>query len=201
MPIPIQHARRWTLPSLLRSVALITTGQLLLVIIVLRGLGRVWWCQSGDAAIWISSPASAHTSQHLFDPYSFSHVCHGLIFGLFLAVVWPRGSLAIRFSLSMAMESVWEIFENTPFVINRYRDATAALGYEGDSVLNSAADIFSCGIGFVIAARLRWQYTIGLLGLIELVMLAMIRDSLLLNIIMLCYPLDSVRQWQLSAAL
>lgn len=183
-----------------RVAALVSLVQLAIVVLVLNWLGRLWWCPSGDAAIWISSSASAHTSQHLFDPYSFSHVCHGLIFAVFLAFVRPSVSVPIRFTIAMALEGGWEILENTPLVIQRYRDSTAALGYQGDSIVNSIADILSCAVGFLIATRIGWRYTLALIGCIELVMLSTIRDSLLLNVIMLCYPVDAIRQWQLSPA-
>ncbi|MGV3484550.1 MAG: DUF2585 family protein [Planctomycetaceae bacterium] len=196
----IQAERNASQRTSLHSIVLATAGQVFFVILVLRGLGRVWWCQAADTALWISSPASEHTSQHPLDPYSFSHVCHGLIFYLCFLLLAPTLSIALRFSLCVALECVWEVFENTPLVISRYREATAALGYEGDSIVNSVADIGSCAIGFLIAAKLGWRYTVAFIALIELVMLAAIRDSLLLNIIMLCYPLDWIRQWQLSAA-
>lgn len=184
----------------LRWVTLVASLQLIFVTLVLNWLGRLWWCPWGDAAIWVSSPASPHTSQHFLDPYTFSHVCHGLIFALFLASTCSSLSVSIRFVISIALEGAWEILENTPLIINRYRESTAALGYEGDSIANSIADMVSCCIGFYMATRIGWRYTLVLIGCIELAMLITIRDSLLLNIVMLCYPLDAIRQWQLSQA-
>lgn len=115
-----------------------------------------------------------------------------------LALLIRRLSRAWRFVLAIAIESVWELIENSNTVIQRYREATAALGYQGDSVLNSLGDISSCAFGFAIAWKLGWRRSIMLFAIMELVLMFWIRDSLLLEIIMLIYPLDAIRTWQLG---
>ena len=157
----------------------------------------MWFCECGQLRFWTGEADGSHTSQHLADPYSFSHLQHGLI--LFWLVRWGlrRWKWQWQLWLALAIEAGWEIFENTEFVIGRYRDSTAALGYMGDSVLNSLGDILACGIGFYIAHRSGWRGTWLLFWAIELGMLLTIRDCLLLNVLMLVAPLEIVRQWQL----
>ena len=109
---------------------------------------------------------------------------------------WP---LAWRLCLSIAIESLWEMLENTQFVIDRYRQATAAVGYEGDTVVNSLFDILSCGVGFMVAQRLGWRWSLAVFVAVEIALMVWIRDSLLLNVLMLVYPLAGVKAWQTGA--
>lgn len=166
------------------------------MIAVLRQQGRLWWCKCSGLQPWVSEALSSHTSQHLFDPYSFTHISHGFIFHWLLFCVARKVPVRWRFVIAMAIEASWEIFENTSFVINRYRETTAALGYEGDSIGNSTGDMISCGLGFVIANWLGWKKTLALFVIFETVLLITIKDSLLLNIFMLIYPNDALIQWQ-----
>lgn len=103
-----------------------------------------------------------------------------------------------RLLMAVAMESVWELIENTNTVIERYREATAALGYQGDTVVNSLGDIICCGIGFMIARKLGWRRSVILFIGTELVLLVWIRDSLLLELIMLIHPINVIKVWQLG---
>ena len=97
------------------------------------------------------------------------------------------------------VEAAWEIMENTPLIIDRYREATMALGYSGDSILNSISDIAMMGLGFLAARRLPIWASVALgLGL-ELLTLAIIRDNLTLNVWMLLAPADWIRDWQAGA--
>ena len=57
---------------------------------------------------------------------------------------WP---VERRFLIALLIEASWEVIENTPMVIDRYRATTAALGYTGDSVINSLSDIADDGAG------------------------------------------------------
>ncbi|MCA9229277.1 MAG: DUF2585 family protein [Planctomycetales bacterium] len=165
-------------------------------IVVLRLEGQPWFCECNQLRVLIGDAYSSHTSQHLLDPYSLTHVQHGLV--LFFLV----GSLAHDWRwpwqlwLAIAIEAAWEIFENTPFVIDRYRTTTAALGYNGDSVLNSVGDILACTLGVLVARRLGWRKTCALFFTIELVLLVTIRDSLLLNVVMLLVPNEALIEWQ-----
>ena len=162
----------------------------------LRAQGRAWFCSCGRFLLWTGEAWSSDTSQHLFDPYSFTHVLHGIIFCGLLALAAPRVAPAWRLCLAVLAEAVWEVVENTDAVIRRYREATAALGYEGDTVVNSLGDIAACAIGFLIARRLGLWRSLALFFLVEIALVLFIRDSLLINILMLLYPLNSVRAWQ-----
>ena len=168
----------------------------LLTVIVLRLEGRVWWCACGQWNLWAGDPQSSHSSQHLFDPYSFTHILHGvLICGLF-ALGLPRLDRAWTLPLAVLLEAAWEILENSPFIIDRYRTATIALGYTGDSIVNSLGDILSCSLGFLAARRIGWRWSIALVVATELILLFWIRDNLLLNIVMLIWPIDAIKSWQ-----
>jgi Protein of unknown function (DUF2585) len=123
-------------------------------------------------------------------------VLHGLAFCGLLALIAPRLAAAWRFVIAIALESLWEILENTNTVIDRYREATAAFGYHGDAVVNSVGDIIACAVGFWIARQLGWKRSIVVFILMEVVLLIWIRDSLLLEILMLIHPIDSIKQWQ-----
>ncbi|HVG30601.1 MAG TPA: DUF2585 family protein [Pyrinomonadaceae bacterium] len=167
-----------------------------LTALVLHLQGRLWVCACASVRAWTSDAWSAETSQHLSDPYSFTHLLHGFAFCGLLALAAPRTTARWRLCLAILMESVWEIVENTDAVINRYREATAALGYTGDTVLNSVGDVIACGVGFLLARRLGWRRTLAAFALVELLLIFWIRDSLLLNILMLLRPSDAVRAWQ-----
>jgi hypothetical protein len=163
---------------------------------VLRAEGRLWLCDCGRVRAWVGDAWSAETSQQFFDPYTLTHVLHGLAFCGLLALLLPRVGWRRRFVLAVAAESLWEVIENTDFVIRRYREATAALGYKGDTVVNSLGDIAACAVGFFVARRLGWRRSILLFVATEIFLLFWIRDSLVLNIILLLYPSEKLRAWQ-----
>ena len=163
---------------------------------ILLAMGRPPICTCGEVALWEASAASAKTSQMLSDWYSPSHIVHGFLFyaALWLALrAWP---VERRFIAALLVEAAWEIAENTPMVIDRYREATVALGYTGDSVLNSLSDIAMMVLGFLAARRLPVWASIALVAALELVPLVVIRDNLTLNVWMLLAPNESVRTWQ-----
>ena len=163
---------------------------------LLRWQGRLWLCACGHFRLWLGDAWSPETSQQLFDPYSFTHMLHGFAFYGLLALLLPRTGWRWRVALAVAAEALWEVFENTEFVVNRYREATAALGYNGDTVVNSLGDVAACALGFLLARRLGALKTLLVFALTEVVLLFWIRDSLLLNILLLVYPSESLRAWQ-----
>ena len=178
------------LPWLAVAAVLVVTA------FVMRLEGRLWFCTCGRLLPWVGDAWSADTSQHLFDPYSFTHVLHGFAFCGLLALLLPRVGWRWRLGLAVALEAAWEVIENTDFVINRYRETTAALGYTGDTVVNSLGDVAACALGVLLARRLGALKTLLVFALTEVVLLLWIRDSLLLNILLLVYPSKSLREWQ-----
>ena len=160
--------------------------------------GRLWLCECGRVLVWAGDAWSSDNSQHLFDPYSFTHALHGFVFCGLLAWAWPRAAWQWRLALAVSIEALWEIVENSAFVIRRYREATLALGYQGDTVINSAGDICACALGFLLARSLGLRRALVVFALVEIVLLIWIRDSLLLNVLMLLYPLDAIKAWQMN---
>lgn len=180
--------------SLLRKNQIVIAILTIQVAILLL-LGRITWCKCGTLALWVSDSFSSHTSQHILDPYSFSHFQHGvLLYLLFFACNLP---LRFRFWGAALIEGAWEILENTSLIIERYRSVTMSLDYYGDSIMNSVGDSFCCLLGVYVAAKLPWKWSLLIYLVIEVAMVVTIRDSLFLNALMLIYPLDAVKQWQL----
>lgn len=181
----------------LRVLALSVAGIALGTAGILTLLGRIGWCRCGSPAPWSGDIWSSHNSQHLLDPYSFSHFQHGLVF---YALLWllARRRLAVgaRGVLALLLEAGWEVLENTPLVIDRYRTGTISLDYTGDAILNSMGDLLSCGSGYVLAAVAPPLASAFVFLAIEATMLAVLRDSLLLNVWMLLAPSEAVRRWQ-----
>jgi hypothetical protein len=163
---------------------------------ILLAMGRHPICTCGTIDLWVGERDSPRTSQMLADWYSLSHIVHGLIFygALWLiARPWP---IEWRFLAALTIETMWELTENTPFVIDRYRATTAALGYNGDSVLNSISDITMMCVGFLIARKLPVRAAVALLIILEVVPLFVIRDNLTLNVWTLVAPNAAVQAWQ-----
>jgi hypothetical protein len=130
------------------------------------------------------------------DPYSFTHLLHGFVLCGLLALIVPRKSADWQLWLALSIEALWEVVENSEFVIRRYREETAALGYYGDTIVNSLSDIFVCGLGFIVARHLGFRRTFALFVLTEVALAILIRDNLTLNILMLIYPIDALKEWQ-----
>jgi hypothetical protein len=178
-------------------------GLLAVALVTLLGLanmGRVWWCEAGDAWPWSWDVWSRHNSQHLVDPYSLSHIQHGL--GLYLLLTLLLGSRVspnLRVLLVALVEATWELVENTNWMIQRYREVTISLDYFGDSILNSLGDYGTCLFGVFLARLLPWWVTLLLFLALEALSVWWIRDSLLLNILMLFCPIEAIRQWQMPA--
>ena len=189
--IPRQTRHR-ALLWLVASVLLV----LAVTAVALRLEGRLWICACGTIKFWVGNTCSSDNSQHILDPFSFTHVLHGIAFFWIIAWLGARLRSSWQVVLAIALEAAWEIFENTDFVINRYRTATAALGYTGDTVVNSLGDILCCLAGFLIARRLGFGRSLVLFLAIELILILWIKDSLLLQILMLISPITVIKNWQ-----
>ncbi len=169
---------------------------------ILLGMGRVPICECGTIKLWHGVVQSSENSQHIADWYSFSHVIHGLLFYFFAHLLWRRwkllgGKPAIwALPIAVVFEGFWELLENSPLIIDRYRAVTVSFGYSGDSVLNSLSDLGFMALGFWIASRLPWKASLAMAIVFELFTLFMIRDNLTLNVLMLVWPLDAVKVWQ-----
>jgi hypothetical protein len=162
------------------------------------GMGRSLTYTNGPVRLWVGDVNSDQNSQQISDPYSFTHVIHGALFYGVTYLAMGPASVGARAVVALAIESAWEVYENTDTVINRYRAATIALGYYGDSVTNSVADIVCCLLGFVLARRLAWWWTVSWVVVTEIALAIAIRDNLTLNIIMLIRPIEAIKEWQLG---
>src|SRR4030095_1551974 len=177
---------------------LIIISVLAVALVRVRHQGLSWWCACHQYFPWAGDIWSSHNSQHLFDPYSFTHILHGFAFCWLLSLVIPRVCASWRLALATLLEAAWEVFENTEFVIQRYREETLALGYNGDSVFNSFGDVLLCIGGFMVAQKLGFKRSALVFVATELVLLLWIRDSFLLEVLMLVYPIDSLKAWQMG---
>lgn len=185
-----------------RAAIVATLILLAAALAVLFAMDRPPICTCGEVKLWHGVVQSSGNSQHLTDWYSPSHFIHGLIMYFLAWLLWVRWGLfkgrVAKWALPIAVlvEAAWEIVENTPMVINRYREVTASFGYTGDSIVNSMADIGWMMAGFWLAFRLPWQVSVGIAVFFELLTLWIIRDNLTLNVLMLFWPIEAIRQWQ-----
>jgi len=179
-----------------RRAWLIALAILVAAAAILLAMGRNPICTCGTIAFWVGERDSAETSQMLADWYSLSHIVHGLLFYAALWLVAGRWPVEWRFLVALLIEASWEVTENTPMVIDRYRATTAALGYTGDSVINSLSDILMMALGFLLARKLPLWAAILLLVALEIIPLFAIRDNLTLNVLALIAPNHALQAWQ-----
>ena len=184
---PGSQSHRWLICALVLFIAQIA---------ILYFMGRIPICECGYIKLFEPGVNSPGNSQHIADWYTPSHIIHGFLFYGLGWLVLRRAPLSARFSLAVLIEAAWEILENSPVIIDRYRSATMALGYNGDSILNSAMDTVSMALGFLVAARLPVWMTVTIAIAFELLTGYLIRDNLSLNVLMLISPVDAVRDWQ-----
>jgi hypothetical protein len=186
------QARPWPWIIALAAIVAATAG-------ILLAMGRVPICTCGTVKLWHGVVVSSENSQHITDWYTPSHIVHGILFYGATHLLMRRAGLLPRLVLSTIVEAAWEIAENTETVIQRYREATIALDYFGDSVINSVSDIGAMWLGFLVASRLPVPATIALALAFEIGVALVIRDNLTLNVLMLFWPLESVKAWQAGA--
>lgn len=187
----LKQLNTWRAAAMMLVLGLILTGGLELF------MGRLPFGPDGRFGFWEGDIWSSENSQRFADPYSFSHIVHGILFFGCLWVVARRWPAPSRYLIALALEAGWEILENSPLIINRYRSVTISLGYNGDSVLNSLSDILMMSLGFLIAWRLRPWMSVLVVVVMELGCLFWVRDNLTLNIIMLIHPIEAIRHWQM----
>lgn len=179
-----------------RKYWVITVAIFFVVVAILFAMERPPICTCGFVKLWEGEVNGPGNSQHIADWYTPSHMIHGMLFFGLGWLLMRRRPVGVWLIMATILELAWEILENTPMVINRYREETMALGYSGDSILNSIADGDWMIAGFLIAARLPWKVTAAIIVMFELFTLYMIRDNLTLNIVMLVYPIDAIKLWQ-----
>jgi hypothetical protein len=172
-----------------------------IAVLALTGGIELWMGRSplgpdGRFGLWDGNIWSGENSQRVADPYSFSHLVHGMLFCGLLWLVARRLPVRHRLLIALAIEAGWELLENSPLIINRYRDATIAQGYVGDSVLNSLSDILMMIIGFLFAFRVPTRVTVAAIIVMEVGCALWVRDNLTLNVIMLIHPVDAIKAWQ-----
>lgn len=160
------------------------------------GTGRSLLGPDGMFGWWDGNIHGSENSQRVADAYTFSHIIHGMAFYAFLWWVARKVPMRYRFVIALVMEALWELLENSPIIIDRYRATAIAQGYVGDSVLNSISDIGWAGLGFIITKYSKIWVTVALIVVMELGCLFWIRDNLTLNIVMLAYPVESINTWQ-----
>lgn len=164
--------------------------------VTLYAMGRVPICECGFVKLFEPEVNSPGNSQHIADWYTPSHIIHGFLFYLLAWTLMRKASFGARLTFAAVIEIAWEILENSPLIIERYRNATMAVGYTGDSILNSVMDTVAMGVGFLIAARAPVWLTVTLAILFELITGYLIRDNLTLNVLMLVWPIDFIKEWQ-----
>ena len=190
-PVPQPTNSRGLVVGLAAFVAVLAVQ-----ILVERLMGRIWMCECGVVKLWEGGVNTSGNSQHLSDWYTPSHIIHGFLFYWFAWLLFRGRSLGFRLGLATLVETGWEILENSPLIIERYRTATMALNYFGDSILNSAMDTVWMALGFLAAWRLPVWLTVLIAIVFELLTAYVIRDNLTLNVIMLIWPIDAIKAWQ-----
>lgn len=185
-------------PLDVRRIALAVLAVVAVLVVAEWAMGRTFLGPDGKFALWEGDIWSSGCSQRVADAYAFSHIGHGIIFYGVLWLVARRWPVRVRFVLAVLIEAGWELLENSPIIINRYREATMAAGYCGDSILNSVSDLAMMSLGFLLAWRANPWVSAGVFLAMEIVCALWIRDNLTLNVIMLIHPVDAIKAWQMG---
>lgn len=180
----------WRTPILFIGVLLVVHAG------VLVWFGQPLVSETGKLMLWVGDQWSIEMSQQFFDWYTFSHIIHGFLFYLLSWLLFPRVPHAWRLVMAVGVEAAWEITENTPWLINLYRQQALSVGYVGDSILNSLLDNASMALGFVLAWKLPVRVTVLLAIAMEVWVGVTIRDNLVLNVLNFIYQFDAVNAWQ-----
>lgn len=180
----------------LKKFILLALGLLGIQAITLYLFGQPPICMCGTIKLWEGVVTSAGTSQHISDWYTFSHIIHGMLFYGLLHLLFPRMRTLSKLLIAMGIEISWEISENTPWVIEKYREQALARGYVGDSILNSLCDTVAMMIGFVLARKLPVFATVLVAIIFELFVGYMIHDNLTLNILGFIHHFEFIDAWQ-----
>lgn len=174
----------------------VAAALLLAQIVILYFMGRIPICECSYVKLFEPGVNTPGNSQHLSDWYTPSHIIHGFLFFGLAWLLFRKQPIAMRLSFAVLIEAAWELLENSPLIIDRYRSATMALGYSGDSILNSAMDTVFMALGFFFAARMPVWVTVVVAVVFEVFTGWLIRDNLTLNVIMLLWPIDAIKEWQ-----
>lgn len=178
------------------TAVLLGGGIILIQALALFSFGQPPICECGYIKIWEGAVLSSGNSQHLTDWYTFSHIIHGFLFYLLAWYLFPRSSIGSRFLFALALESGWEVLENTPWLINHYRQQALSQGYIGDSIINSVFDSLSMVLGFIMARKMPILAIVAIAIVLELYVGFTIRDNLTLNILNLIHQFDFIKHWQ-----
>ena len=186
-------------PLIERRYWLMALALTLVAAAILLWMGRPAICTCGEVKLWVGTVQGPDNSQHIADWYTPSHIIHGFLFYLLGWLFLSRNPAGDRLLAAVLIEAGWELLENSQWIIDRYREQTMALGYNGDSVLNSLADVGWMALGFALARRLPLWVTIAIAFGFELLTLIVIRDNLTLNVLMLVAPVEAIQAWQAGA--
>jgi hypothetical protein len=182
-----------------RTTGLVILGIMAVQALVLHLMGRVWICGCDRVRFWVGDIWSSELSQQLFDWYTASHIVHGILFYGVLRLVLPRAPVLFRLVIAVGIEVSWEIAENSPWVIEAYRQQALAAGYTGDSIVNSLLDTVAMMTGFALARWLPWKATVAVVLALEIGVGALVRDNLTLNILNFIHRFPAIEAWQKGA--
>ncbi|MBM3529224.1 MAG: DUF2585 domain-containing protein [Alphaproteobacteria bacterium] len=171
-------------------------GMLALQSLALLALGHPAICTCGTVKLWHGVVASSENSQHIADWYTYSHVIHGFALYFLLWLLAPGMSFGLRLTIAVGIEVAWEVAENMPAIMERYRQSALARGYFGDSAINSVADTLAAAVGVVLARKLPVWLIVASVIAMELFALYWIRDNLVLNVVQLIHPFEAISLWQ-----